>query len=201
MTHGRREDALPVSAVELLDRVQVAVLVTDLAGRILQCNRQAEVVFGVPRDELIGQSSADFAGEAIETTVIEEIAKHMMRGETWEGDFRTIGVDGLATIVHAVDTPVLDEDGKLQAIVSAAIDITDRWKLEQRLRAEHAVARVLAEATNFDAIRHEVLAVLCDALSFRCGGLWEPDTAGQQLRLHRVLGEQRIIRRFRRTES
>ncbi len=182
MTDGRREDALPVSAVELLDRVQVAVLVTDLAGRILQCNRQAEVVFGVPRAELIGQSSADFAGEAIETTVIEEIAKHMMRGETWEGDFRTIGVDGVPTIVHAVDTPVLDDDGKLQAIVSAAIDITDRWKLEQRLRAEHAVARVLAEATNVDAIRHEVLAVLGDALSFRCGGLWEPDIAGQQLR-------------------
>jgi len=30
MTHGRRDDTLPVSAVELLDRVQVAVLVTDL---------------------------------------------------------------------------------------------------------------------------------------------------------------------------
>jgi PAS domain S-box-containing protein len=182
MTHGRADGGLPVSAVELLDRVQVAVLVTDLDGRILQCNRQAEIVFGVPRAELIGQSSSDFAGEAVETAVIEEIAKHMMRGETWEGDFRTIGADGVHTIVHAVDTPVLDEDGKLQAVVSAAIDITDRWKLEQRLRAEHAVARVLADAADFDAIRHDVLAVLCAALSFRCGGLWEPDAGGRQLR-------------------
>ncbi len=181
MTHGRADGGLPVSAVELLDRVQVAVLVTDLEGRILQCNRQAEIVFGVPRAELIGQLSADFAGEAVETTVIEEIAGHMMRGETWEGDFRTIGPDGVYTIVHAVDTPVLDDDGKLQAIVSAAIDITDRWKLERRLRAEHAVARVLADAADFDAIRRDVLAVLCDALSFRCGGLWEPDATGRHL--------------------
>jgi PAS domain S-box-containing protein len=181
MTHGRRDGALPVSAVELLDRVQVAVLVTDLAGRILQCNRQAELVFGVPRAELIGRLSADFAGEAVEASVIEQIAKHMMRGETWEGDIRAIGGDGSHTIIHAVDTPVLDDDGKLQAIVSAAIDITDRWKLEQRLRAEHAVARVLADAADFDAIRHEVLAVLCDALSFRCGGLWEPDADGREL--------------------
>lgn len=174
MTHGRRDEALPVSAVELLDRVQVAVLVTDLNGRILQCNRQAEIIFGIPRAELLGRSSADFAGEAVETSVIEEIAKHMIRGETWEGDFRTIGGDGGHTIIHAVDTPVLDDDGNLRAVVSAAIDITDRWRLEQRLRAEHAVARVLADAADFTAIRAEILAVLCDALGFRCGGLWEP---------------------------
>src|SRR3954469_3444561 len=181
MTDGRPDDALPVSATELLDRLQVAVIVTDLAGRIVQCNRQAEIVYGVPRAEMIGRSSSDFAVEAIEPSVIEEIAKHMTRGESWEGDFATITTAGHA-VVHAVDTPVLDHDGKLQAIVSAAIDITDRWRLERRLRAEHAVARVLADAADVTTIRRDVLAVLCDALNFRAGGLWEPDAAKVRLR-------------------
>ena len=103
MTHGRRDEALPVSAVELLDRVQVAVLVTDLNGRILQCNRQAEIIFGVPRAELLGRSSADFAGEAVETSVIEEIAKIKMPDlncfdveaaiRSVKGTARSMGVD------------------------------------------------------------------------------------------------------------
>lgn len=180
MTHARPDDALPVSADELLDRVQVAVIVTDLDGIILQCNRQAEIVYGVPRAALIGQSSADFAVGAVDPAVIEEIAKHMVRGETWEGEFQTLGRDGNHAVVHAVDTPVLGEDGRLRAIVSAAIEITDRWRLERRLRAEHAVARVLAEA-DLDVVRHDVLAVLCEALDFRAAGLWEPDRLHQQL--------------------
>ncbi len=181
MAQARGDDAL-VSAAELLDRVRVAVIVTDLTGRILHCNHEAEVVYGLPRAELVGRSSSDFAGEAVDPSVIEEIAKHMVRGETWEGDFRALVTGGVPAVVHVVDTPVLDDDGNLAGVVSAAIDITDRWRLEQRLRAEHAVARVLADASDFDAIRHDVLAVLGDALNFRCGGLWEPDLDAQRLR-------------------
>src|SRR4051812_928735 len=44
---------------EVLDRVRVAVLFTDLNGRLVACNAHAEALYGWSREELLGRRTEE----------------------------------------------------------------------------------------------------------------------------------------------
>src|SRR5262245_23425385 len=71
----------------LLDQAQVGIIVTDVGGTIRECNTYAELMYGLPRDELIGADAAAAAGEFVSHDLAAEIATRLLSGETWEGDF------------------------------------------------------------------------------------------------------------------
>src|SRR5687767_3580983 len=53
---------------------------------------------------------------------------------------------------------------------------------ERRLRAEHAVTRVLAEAPSLDVAMSSILRGLCETCGWAWGGFWSPDESGLALR-------------------
>jgi PAS domain S-box-containing protein len=173
--------SVPVEPTALLDALNVAVIATDLAGTILECNRYAETLYAMPRDALVGASSADFS-EDVSPAVIQEIGHALRRGETWEGDFAIRRQSGEMVMVHASNSAVFDTRGHLCGVVSASIDITDRWRSERRLAVQHAISQVLADADGLDATTTALLRVVCDELGWDAAGWWEPDEPGTVLR-------------------
>ncbi len=157
----------------MLDRVNVAVVVSTLDGRIVDCNRHAEQLWGVPREEIIGQFGTVFSVEPIEPALASEIARRLESGQTWEGDFRLRRRDGSVVMVHAVDSGVFDDDGNLRGVVSISSDVSERWRALRWLTAQEQLARELATATDLGTAGQRVLEIVRNGLSWSFGALWE----------------------------
>lgn len=118
----------------------MAVLFTDLDGRLVACNSHAEQLFGWSRDELVGRRTEELAAEPFDTTTKAQWAAHIAAGEPWETDVVVRRKDGSTIVTHAVDSPFYDDDGTAIGVVSVSFDVTDRRRAED-------VQRFLADTT------------------------------------------------------
>ncbi len=125
---------------ETLDRLRVAVLFTDLDGRLVTCNSHAETLFGWSRDQLVGRRTEELAAEPFDETTKAQWAAHIAAGEPWETDVVVRRKDGSTIVTHAVDSPFYDDDGVAVGVVSVSFDVTDRRRAED-------VQRFLADTT------------------------------------------------------
>ena len=182
MSRGDVPWSVPSDPTVLLDALKVAVIVTDLAGTVVECNRQAEILYGVSRESLLGLSSASFAIDDLPPDVMATIGRALSENKTWEGDFAIRRRSGEFVMVHVIDSAVLDDAGRLCGVVSASIDITDRWRAERRVAVERAVSQVLANAESLDEATGELLRVVSEELGWDAAGWWEPDETGVVLR-------------------
>ena len=120
----------------VVDAAPNAMIITDGEGRIVQVNRQAEHLFGYPREELVGSP--------VEILVPGQFrARHsQLRGEfTAEPRIRPMGTgrnlfglrkDGSEVPVEIGLNPIHTEEGML--IVASVVDITERKRAEAELR-------------------------------------------------------------------
>jgi PAS domain S-box-containing protein len=103
-------------------------------------------------------------------------------------DYRKVLVDGTVRYLHLVGHPVLDKTGALVEYVGTVVDVTERRCAEQRLLAQHRVARILAEAAtqggelrafrDYGRVREtapRTLQAVCECMGWHAGVLWRID--------------------------
>ena len=129
----------------LLDRVNAAVLVTDFSGVVVYANSYCEVLYGRSPDEIVGQNGLTWATEPISPEVMSEIGEAILNGRNWEGEFRVTRDDGTTVDVHAVDSPVFDDNGEVSGVISLAVDVTAQRLSSDELRRVLAVAQILRD--------------------------------------------------------
>ena len=154
----------------LLDRVGAALLVLDENGVVVEANAEAEALFALSRQELIGARSP--AGTPAPLTEL---------GRRWEEDVRVRRPDGSVLVLHTVSSPIRETDGGLRGAVQASFDITARSRAERHLAAEHAVASVLSEVDTVAEAGPRIVEAVCRALDWAVGGFWEVDPEGEVL--------------------
>jgi len=93
-------------------------------------------------------------------------------GKAFASEYRLIARDGRVVWVKDERLPFDDEGGRPLFTQGYLLDITARKESEQRLAAEHGVARVLGEAKTLEAAAPEILQVVCEAFSWEAGALW-----------------------------
>ena len=103
---------------------------TDLDGRLVACNKHVEELFGWSPDELVGHRTEELAAEPFDETTRAQWVAHIAAGEPWETDVAVRRKDGSTIVVHAVDSPFVDDDGKVTGVVSVSFDVTDRRRGE-----------------------------------------------------------------------
>ena len=139
-----------------------AILVTDAQGRVLDFNRAAEDVFGIPAEEILGQNFMEF--------IVPEAARDRSEGGYWH-QYRSkaaglieLGrqqIDALRAsgevfpielAVSRTDTP----DGEI--FLHFMRDISDRLATEQALREarDEALAGEQAKASLLAVMSHEM---------------------------------------------
>src|ERR671932_2005123 len=136
----------------LLEAAPDSVVIVDQGGAIQMVNRQTEVLFGYPRDELLGQP--------VEVLMPERFrARHRGHRGTYSNDphTRPMGVglelfgrrkDGSEFPVEISLSPMSSEDESV--VISIIRDVTGRKETEQRLRATAMdLARSNAELEQF----------------------------------------------------
>ncbi|MBV9191060.1 MAG: PAS domain S-box protein, partial [Betaproteobacteria bacterium] len=79
--------------------------------------------------------------------------------------------------------PVFDAENRFRGYRGIGRDITEHKRADQRLRLEHAVNRVLAEADSVPAVLRGVLQAICEAESWEAGRYFTIDAPGDKMHL------------------
>jgi PAS domain S-box-containing protein len=97
-------------------------------------------------------------------------------------DYRVVMPDGTVRHLHSIGHPVLDTAGELVEYLGTVIDVTERRRAEQRLLAQHRVARILAEAATVEEATPKILHALCECMGWDLGARWRIDGEAGVLR-------------------
>jgi PAS domain S-box-containing protein len=112
------------------------VIVTDLAGRIADCNPGAEKMFGHSREAMLGKSPEILMSPAEEKDKTAKILDAVRRHGRWTGQIRFRRKDGMRGTSESVAVAHSDEWGRTTAIIFIHRDVTSAKELERRLTEE-----------------------------------------------------------------
>lgn len=123
------------------------IVVTDLEGKYVEVNRAFEETFGYTREEIVGRNFAEILRLQKETA--EEIFKSYNRAFREKRDLRGLVFevkrkDGRKIVVEG-NVRLLWEGGRIVGFVGNYRDITDRVKLEKKLKESEERYRVIFE--------------------------------------------------------
>ncbi|HKP61694.1 MAG TPA: ATP-binding protein [Polyangiales bacterium] len=184
----------------VLDSTPNAVLMLSRAGRITLANKQAELLFGYPREELIG--------ELVERLVPERFRRaHPAHRDSFFADpkVRSMGAgrdlfglrsDGTEVPIEIGLNPLVTRDGTF--VLASIIDITGRKSIE----AELIVAKERAESADklksafLATMSHELRTPLNSIIGFTgiiLKGLAGPLNGEQRKQLEMVRGSARHL--------
>lgn len=134
---ARREDAEALRMQgRVLDAMGQAVIVCGPDARILLWNRAAEEIYGWRAEEVLGRDVLEVTTFEDQAEYVGEITEALARGDSWSGDFWSRRRDGTRFPVLVTDTPVLDDQGNLIAVVGISTDITERVAEEAAREAD-----------------------------------------------------------------
>jgi PAS domain S-box-containing protein len=161
----RAQEVLQQQAMELQDQAQLlelahdALLVRDLASKIIFWNRGAEQLYGWKKEEAIGQIS-DQLMQTIFPAPLEEIHEVLLGMGRWEGELTHTRRDGNQVRVLSRWSLQRDEQGRPAAILETNNDITEQKRAEEDLltaqtELEH-MTRVATLGELTASIAHEV---------------------------------------------
>lgn len=121
---------------DIIERSPVAVVVTDMTHRVIYANEGALRLYGLCKEELLGQTSDRlFTPEArpiIEAGRIESLAT----GE-WRGEVPVDTPDGRRLMVELFKNLIRDETGRPKGRLTIAVDVTEKRRMATQIqRAE-----------------------------------------------------------------
>ena len=135
LTEGRRAEESMRFQAHLLDAVEQAVIATDFEGHITYWNAHAERLYGWPAAEAVGRKVLEVTPADGEAARAAEIMSHLVRGETWTGEFNVRRRDGSCFPAMVTDAPIYDEAGRLAGVVGVSTDLTERKRAEAAVHA------------------------------------------------------------------
>ncbi len=145
---------------EIIEQAPVAVLITDIAGRISYCNGSAVQLYGVSRQELLGR----LPEELLTTETVEHLNAARTAAEAtgrWTGELPVLTRGGRQFQAELHLSMIHDGTGRPRGRLSMAIDITEKQKIqEQFLRAQRLESLGMLAA----GIAHDLNNILAPVL-------------------------------------
>jgi PAS domain S-box/diguanylate cyclase (GGDEF) domain len=137
----------------LYQNAPMAILVADERHRITAWNKQAEQIFGWRADEVLGRSFLDFMVPPSEHAQVQAAVRQAItdtpnsQSLNWN-ETRS----GARLLCEWMNAALRDSDGRLSGVVSLAIDVTERNRLQEQLRVSAENYRTLTETAPFPVV-------------------------------------------------
>ena len=144
---------LLVTPAAVLDAVSRAIVTTGTDGTILYWNRAAEVLYGWTAEEVVGRNIVEVLIPRTLADKAGAILERVRRGEDWSGEFLTQHKDGRTRVVAALDHAVVDDDGRVVAIVEESEDLSAERRLQAELRTTRDEQRLALAAGRLGILR------------------------------------------------
>ena len=129
-----------------LERMPIACILHDASFRFIGWNPAAERIFGFTAAEAIGNNAVDLIIPPQGQSQVSDIFKRLQAGDLNASSINeNITKDGRIIICEWTNTPILDENGTVTAVLSMAQDITERLEAEEKLRASEERMRLAME--------------------------------------------------------
>lgn len=125
----------------LLEAIGEAVIATTPEGKIVYWNAAAEELYGWPREEVLGKNIATVTHSPVRAKH-EDIIDALQRGETWRGEVDVQRKDGSTFPALVTNSPLLDGEGDLEAIIRVSRDLTEKERLVGYLEEAQEIAGV-----------------------------------------------------------
>src|SRR6201991_664868 len=103
-------------------------------------------------------------------------------GEPWHTEERVRPADGRYRWFASDRVAARDESGKIIKWYGTAYDIEDRKRAEERLRVQHTIAQILAEAVTIEEATPRIIWAMGECLGWDVGALWRVDREAEALR-------------------
>ncbi len=121
-----------IDSRSVLDALGSAVIVTDPDGLVLLWNRAAQDVYGWAEHEVLGRSIIEVLGPPAQVASDTTDLARLAGGTSMTGDRLVVARDGAEIRVHTFTAPMVDEHGKIIAIVGSSDDVGDLRLAEQQ---------------------------------------------------------------------
>jgi PAS domain S-box-containing protein len=160
---------------EVFEHNPVMYFMVDATGTILSVNGFGAAQLGYTTAELVGKSVLNIFLEEEREVVKDQLAtcvEELGRSHNWE--IRKIRRDGRVIWVSE-NAKAVRRSGNDAIVLIACEDITERRRGEQRVAAQYAVTRILAEADSLAAAAPDVLRAIGESLGWDWGALWSSD--------------------------
>ncbi len=145
---------------EIIEQAPVAVIITDLDGRVVYCNGSAVQLYGVPREACVGRK----VDELLTTDTLNHLnAARLVVERTghWTGEIPVLTRGGRQFQAELHLSVIHDDTGRPRGRLSMAIDITEKQKIqEQFLRAQRLESLGMLAA----GISHDLNNILAPVL-------------------------------------
>ncbi|BDI28262.1 hypothetical protein CCAX7_003130 [Capsulimonas corticalis] len=128
-----------------------ALLITDLAGRILHVNEAFIHLIGYSREESVGLTTDLLHHPVGSDVLVADILAGLERDGRWSGNVPLIHKDGSVRHSETTIAALLDEDGVLIGAINACRDVTSRIRNSEILRETQARKDAILDAA-LDAI-------------------------------------------------
>ena len=129
--HQQAVPDLPALHSQVFRALADAVLITDLQGRILDCNHAAEVMFATPRDLMLGHTADQLGGSPMGAVPAEVVLKALQEQGFWAGDVPLPGVVGGIAATRVF--PVQDHTGQVIGFAGVNREVSAERQTANRL--------------------------------------------------------------------
>lgn len=190
---ARREVSARAAMEEAANRLGVtlssigdAVIATDHHGRIDFMNPPAQQLTGWTLAEARGRDLLEVTHlfhEATLQPVENPVSKVLREGRVVRIPNQTMlrSRAGMERAIEDSGAPILDLGGKMLGVILVFHDVTDQRQDARRLRLQHDVARLLAEAPCLESALPGILKAFCENLGWDLGEFWRIDRNSQTL--------------------
>jgi PAS domain S-box-containing protein len=115
------------------DHIFDGVIVTDLAGRIVDWNAGAEKMFGHTKEAMLSKTPGLLYAAEEGPDAMQRMLGEMRKTGRWSGEVRFRRSGGVEGVCEAIVVPHSDDYGRTVAVIFVHRDITEKKRLEERL--------------------------------------------------------------------
>lgn len=131
---------------QILEHINQGIISTDLDGTVTYWNSACEQIFGYSSEEMLNEPLSKIYPLVAEERYHHDLQK-LKCGEEVQGQWKSITKKGEIIWIDVYARPLIDNDGKPEAIIASAHNIGELKKIEQRLEENKALAQTILETT------------------------------------------------------
>jgi len=205
LAHANRDLAEREAKIRrLVDSNIIGIFIWDFDGRILEANEAFLYIVGYDHEDLVAgrirwTDLTPLEWRDRDTRLIQE-RKTTGTLQPFEKEFFRKNGSRVPVLIGVATFEAGGDQG-----AAFVLDLTERKRAEERLRVQHVVAQILAEAVTIEESTLRILRAMCECLGWDVGALWLVDRKTETLRCvelwHKASIEVPEFERISRTSS